>query len=142
VEDFEMLLGSLPNYQFKGAYQYPDELAQIYGSVDFNWTFDESDPGGNSAWLLPNRIYEGGCFGVPALGGCATETGRWIQQHGQGWTFQEPLEENLIGFFEAVEVSEWEKVRQACLAHPRGEFTGEVDYLRLSERLTALEKRL
>ncbi len=142
VEDFEMLLGSLPNYQFKGAYQYPDELAQIYGSVDFNWTFDESDPGGNSAWLLPNRIYEGGCFGVPALGGCATETGRWIQQHGQGWTFQEPLEENLIGFFEAVEVSEWEKVRQACLAHPRGEFTGEADYLRLSERLTALEKRL
>jgi len=142
AEDFESLLGKLPNYQFGGSYQYPDELAEIYGVIDFNWAFDESDPGGNSAWLLPNRIYEGGCFGVPVLGSSTTETGRWIEQHGLGWTFEEPLEESLMSFFKALEVSDWEKISRACLAHPRNEFTGESDYVRLSRHLLALENGL
>lgn len=142
AEDFQKLLGNLPNYQFEGAYQYPDELAEIYGEIDFNWTFDESDPAGNSAWLLPNRIYEGGCFGVPALGSAATETGRWIERHQLGWTFEEPLEESLIGFFKNLDVSDWEQVNRHCLAHPREQFAGEADYERLSQLLIALEKRL
>lgn len=142
AEDFERLLGNLPNYQFGGSYLYPDELEEMYGEVDFNWAFDESDPNGNSAWLLPNRIYEGGCFGVPVLGSRTTETGRWIDQRGLGWTFEEPLEENLIHFFKGLDVAEWDRVSHACRAYPRHEFTGEADYALLSERLHALENLL
>lgn len=138
--DFEHLLGNLPNLGFGGPYSYPDELAGMYAGIDFNWAFDESDPNGNSAWLLPNRIYEGGCFGVPAIAGKTTETGRWIEHHQVGWTFGEPLGENLAEFFQSLDPSEWAVVKQRCTNHPRSEFTGEGDYARLSEELKRLAR--
>ena len=140
ADEFDGLLGDLPNFEFGGSYFYPDELAEMYAGIDFNWAFDMSDPDGNSAWLLPNRIYEGGCFGVPVIGARATETGRWIDEHSLGWTFAEPLGENLAAFFEALEPADWETVKCRCTSHPRGEFTGEADYRSLAERLKQLER--
>jgi len=142
ADDFDSLLGDLPNFEFGGSYFYPDELAEMYAEIDFNWAFDMSDPGGNSAWLLPNRIYEGGCFGVPAIGARETETGRWIDGHGLGWTFAEPLEENLAKFFESLDPAEWESVKRRCAAHPRAEFTGDADYARLAARFAQLEREI
>jgi succinoglycan biosynthesis protein ExoL len=139
--DFEQLLGNLPNLTFGGPYSYPDDLAGMYGGVDFNWAFDESDPNGNSAWLLPNRIYEGGCFGVPAIAGKSTETGRWIERNHAGWAFEEPLGENLVEFFETLTLDGWESVKQRCDSHPRWQFTGEADYARLSETLELMGSR-
>ena len=135
VADFEELLGDLPNLRFGGAYAYPEDLAGMYGSVDLNWSFDETDPAGNSAWLLPNRIYEGGCFGVPVIAAKNTETGAWIERRECGWTFAEPLEESLAAFFEGLDRAEWERVRARCAALPRADFTGEADYDALAERL-------
>jgi len=135
ADDFEKLLGNLPNLQFLGPYNYPDDLAEMYAGIDFNWAFDMSDPNGNSAWLLPNRIYEGGCFGVPVIGAKHTETGNWIEQHELGWTFPEPLEESLANFFQSLSQSDWRSTKFHCAAHPRDEFTGEADYVRLMERL-------
>lgn len=140
TEEFDALLGDLPNFEFGGSYFYPDELAEMYAEIDFNWAFDMSDPGGNSAWLLPNRIYEGGCFGVPAIGAKCTETGRWIDGHALGWTFAEPLEENLAKFFESLDPADWETVKRRCTGHPRDEFTGDADYARLVARLSDLER--
>jgi succinoglycan biosynthesis protein ExoL len=139
ADEFDGLLGDLPNLQFGGSYFYPDELAEMYAEVDFNWAFDMSDPNGNSAWLLPNRIYEGGFFGVPVLGAKETETGRWIERQELGWTFAEPLEESLAAFFESLEPVEWHGMKRRCVAYPRGEFTGEADYAALVERMAGLE---
>lgn len=139
ADEFDELLGDLPNFEFGGAYSYPDELAEMYAEIDFNWAFDETDPNGNSAWLLPNRIYEGGCFAVPVLGAESTETGRWIKQHGLGWTFAEPLGENLAAFFESLDPADWHLVKKRCSSHPRSEFTGESDYAALAELLKELE---
>lgn len=138
ADDFDRLLGDLPNLEFGGSYFYPDELAEMYAGIDFNWAFDLSDPNGNSAWLLPNRIYEGGCFGVPVIGDANTETGRWIQARALGWTFRDPLEESLAGFFLSLDPDEWRTVKKRCDAHPREEFTGDSDYRALAERLIQL----
>ena len=140
AEDFDALLGEPPVLTFGGAYSYPDDLAGMYGGIDFNWAFDESDPSGNSAWLLPNRIYEGGCFGVPAIAGKSAETGRWIERNGLGWTFDEPIGDNLAEFFQSLDPSNWGGVWRRCEAYPREEFTGDADYARLSETLKALVK--
>jgi succinoglycan biosynthesis protein ExoL len=139
ADEFDALLGEPPNLRFGGSYFYPDELAEMYAETDFNWAFDMSDPNGNSAWLLPNRIYEGGFFGVPVLGAKETETGRWIERQELGWTFAEPLEENLARFFESLEPAEWEQVKQRCASHPRGDFTGESDYATLVERMAGMD---
>ena len=84
----QRLLEGLPNLEWGGAYQYPGDLAEIYRRIDFNWTFDFADAGTNSAWLLPNRLYEGGIFACPALAEATTETGRWVDSHATGWTLQ------------------------------------------------------
>ncbi len=134
ADDFKDLLGNLPNFESLGAYQYPDDLAAMYAGIDFNWAFDETDPNGNSAWLLPNRIYEGGCFGVPALAGTATETGQWIQNNNLGWTFDEPLEASLAKFFYTLTPEQWVEAKGRCMSHPREAFTGEADYVELLKR--------
>ena len=137
ADDFEKLLGNLPNLQFLGPYTYPEDLAEMYAGIDFNWAFDMSDPNGNSAWLLPNRIYEGGCFGVPVIAARDTETGRWIEQHQLGWTFAEPLDECLCQFFETISQADWQILKTRCMSQPREAFTGESDYARLAQRLDA-----
>jgi succinoglycan biosynthesis protein ExoL len=136
--DFTTLLGALPNLRMEGAYQYPGDLAAMYGAVDFNWAIDQSDPNGNSAWLLPNRIYEGGCFGVPVIAAAQTETGRWVALCQLGWTFQEPFEKTLAEFLGNLTPQEWAAVKARCESSPRTDFTGDDDLRKLAEILTNL----
>jgi succinoglycan biosynthesis protein ExoL len=138
TDGFHRLIEGVPGISYGGPYDYPDDLAAMYGVVDFNWAFDESDPNGNSAWLLPNRIYEGGCFGVPAIAAKQTETGRWISSNNLGWTFAEPLADSLAAFFTTLDPAEWSEVKHRCQTRGRGDFTGDADYRRLSEKLGSL----
>jgi succinoglycan biosynthesis protein ExoL len=135
TEDFTELLGERPEVVFGGPYAYPDDLPGMYGAVDFNWCFDESDPGGNSAWLLPNRIYEGGLFRTPALAAAGTETGRWVAENGCGWEIPEPLEESLAEFFKTMTEEKWRAAAARCAAVPDDLLRGEGDYVRLGRRL-------
>jgi succinoglycan biosynthesis protein ExoL len=136
--EFNGLTANHKGIDFGGPYSYPCDLPAMYEKVDFNWAFDESDPSGNSAWLLPNRIYEGAFFGVPAIAGKATETGRWIEKNGLGWTFEEPLAESLAAFFESIGPAEWSGVKHQCMSRPPGDFSGDDDYTELSRMLTEL----
>lgn len=133
--DFHRLIEGVEAIGFGGPYRYPEDLAEMYAGTDLNWAFDESDPNGNSAWLLPNRIYEGGCFGVPALSAASTETGRWIRSKGLGWSFDESLEETLAAFLTRLDPADWRAVRDACAATPREDFTGDGDYRLLSSAI-------
>lgn len=141
AEDFSKLIGDLPNLRMEGAYQYPGDLAEMYGAVDFNWAIDESDPNGNSAWLLPNRIYEGGCFGVPVIAAKHTETGAWVSQREAGWTFEEPFEETLAAFLDSLTPQDWAAVKSRCECAPRTGFTGDDDLRKLAESLTLVSDR-
>ena len=140
AHEFHALIEDVPNLNYCGPYLYPDDLAELYGSVDLNWSFDESDTGGNSDWLLPNRIYEGGCFGVPSLSAARTETGNWVTLHHQGWAFPDPLEKSLAKFLENLTIQQWIEMKQTCLKHPREEFFGERDYVKLVRKMSALER--
>ena len=92
-------VASYANIQFGGRYTYPDDLADIYERVHFNWCFDFSGESGNSSWLLPNRLYEGMLCGVPALALAGTETAKQVAALNAGWEITEPIEERLIAFF-------------------------------------------
>lgn len=139
--EFEELLGDSPDVVFGGPYAYPDDLPAMYGAVDFNWCFDESDPNGNSAWLLPNRIYEGGLFKAPALAAAGTETGAWVVANGCGRQIPEPLEENLAAFFSGMDVEQWRGMAAACAEVPEDRLRGEGDYQLLSGKLVSLAEK-
>lgn len=128
------------NIRYCGPYRYPDDLPDIYASVDFNWCFDFSANGGNSAWLLPNRVYEGGLFHCPALALAGTETAAWVRSHGLGREFEEDLFENLKEFFKkTLTVGDWEIMRERCEEAPDALFTAEADYRALS---ATMQKKL
>lgn len=135
ADEFAQLIDGAEGVVFDGPYRYPDDLAGMYAAVDINWCFDESDPTANSAWLLPNRIYEGGCFKVPALGAKGTETGAWIEANGCGWTIAEPLSENLVQFFGELAAEDWARIAEGCADLPESRFRGEADYQMWSDRL-------
>lgn len=128
--DFEAGLAGLANVSFGGRYKWPDDLAAIYAEVDLVWAGDFHDPGANSKWLLPNRLYEGGYYCAPPLAPADSETGRWIEAHGFGFTLPEPLEETLPAFVETLGRARILEARATLAAAPDGAFLQPRDELR------------
>lgn len=135
---FREMVSELPNIDYGGPYRYPDQLPELYAAVDMNWCFDFSASGGNSTWLLPNRIYEGGLFHCPALAYENTETAAWLATNGLGWFFGENLSDKLCQFVQNLHVEEWLAMSQNCAMASDDLFAGEGDYVRLSNALARL----
>ncbi len=140
--DVELVLAGYPNMaenerfldevaetsstSFLGRYDYPDELSSLYGQVHFNWCVDRSAVGGNSSWLLPNRLYEGGLFGVPALAERGTEAGRWVDAHGSGLVLSaERTLDDLTGLISSMTTEQWLLLREAVREVPAEIWSGE-----------------
>lgn len=84
MADFDAVVAANPDLQFEGPYRNPDDLAHIYGAVHLVWAVDRYEAGGNSDWLLPNRIYEGGLYGAVPVALDGTETARFLSSRGIG----------------------------------------------------------
>ncbi|SDF18319.1 hypothetical protein [Limimaricola pyoseonensis] len=85
-----------------GPYSGATDLPQIYGGLDLVWAGDWFAAGHNSNWLIPNRIYEGGHHGVPAIAPAGTETGRRLMADGTGWALDDPAEDSLPALIERL----------------------------------------
>ena len=118
LPDFEDQIGRRPNVRFGGRYKWPDDLAGIYHDVDLVWAGDFHDPGANSRWLMPNRLYEGGYYATPSLAPSDCETGRWIDAHAFGFTVAEPLEQTLPAFIASISLNQIQAARAHLLAAP------------------------
>jgi hypothetical protein len=129
-EDFERQTAETPGVAFGGPYR-PQELPALYGALHFNWSVDYFQDEGNSRWLLPNRLYEGGRLGVPAIARADSETGRWLEAHGLGVLFDRP-EARLEAFLDALTPEAYAALRARHAAVPPSLFTlGPEDCARL-----------
>lgn len=104
------------NMRYDGPYS-PSDLAALYENCDFAWTIDYSDEGLNSDWLLPNRLYEGGYYNVPALARAGTATASWLQTHGAGIVFYDLLRE-LTEFLDGLTSERMRDLRHATANIP------------------------
>ncbi|MBQ4824491.1 hypothetical protein J4729_07995 [Leisingera sp. HS039] len=95
LSNLEAEISPYKNISFGGAYSAPGDLSEMYAGVDLVWAGDWYEDGGNSLWLLPNRIYEGGYFATPSLAPAGTETARWLHEHGSGILLAPPVETAL-----------------------------------------------
>lgn len=127
---FHKVISQHPNLIFDGEFSF-GELPDIYDAVDFVWNFDYFLAGGTSDWLLSNRIYQSGFFGVPALASSRTQTGRRIEELGMGWTFSEPVEQHLSDFLDRVTPQELSAMKAHMASLPRNLFCDENDVRRL-----------
>jgi succinoglycan biosynthesis protein ExoL len=132
---FDEGLRRCPNITYGGPYVPYQDLEAIYGEVDFAWALDLEHTDHNSRWLLPCRFYEAGYFGVPCLAVRGFEVGSLVERHRIGWTFDEPLEEVLVRFFERLSRPDYDQVRRRLRTVPRSMFVAGADVSQLCARL-------
>jgi succinoglycan biosynthesis protein ExoL len=128
---FHETMNRLPNMSFGGPYHPHSDLAALYRDVDFAWALDLENTDHNSRWLLPCRFYESGYFAVPCLAVRDFEIGSMLERHDIGFTFREPLEEQLIDFFERLTVADYERIRGRLARMPDEVFVAGDDVARL-----------
>jgi succinoglycan biosynthesis protein ExoL len=122
IADFDARVSGQGNVHFGGRYAWPQDLGAIYRDVDVVWAGDFHDAGANSKWLLPNRLYEGGYYGVPPIAPTDSQTGRWIEAQGFGFVLSEPLEETLPAFVRNLDILKIAQARERLLAAPPSVF--------------------
>ena len=123
--DFDGAIAKLPNVQFRGPYDNPSDLRRIYEDVHFSWTIDYYESGQNSAWLLPNRIYEGSFYGAVPIALAGVETGAWLTRHGVGVVFDEPVQQPLINFFRSLNQSTYMELAKIVASLPLGDLRSD-----------------
>jgi len=101
-EDFERFVRNEPFMRFAGAYRNPEDLPEIYGDVHFTWAIDFFEEGQNSAWLLPNRLYEGCRYGRVPIAMKGTETARFLSMRDVGLVLEEASADSLAALIGAM----------------------------------------
>ncbi len=91
-DGFHRDVADTPGLSYLGPYTAAD-LPRLYGNVTFAWAIDYFEEGQNSAWLLPNRLYESLAHGVVPIALAGVETGRWLAAHGVGLLLDDPAAE-------------------------------------------------
>lgn len=135
-DDFDAAVARTPALTFEGPYAAGD-LPALYGGVHFTWAIDWFEAGANSAWLLPNRLYEGGRFGAVPLALRDVETGRWLAQRGLGVLMNDPAVE-LEALLEAMAPARYAGLAATAAAQPPEAFAaGREDCRTLVSRLAA-----
>lgn len=132
---FEALVSDRPGLVYGGPY-VAEDLPALYGAVHFVWGVDFFEAGLNSAWLLPNRLYEGEAFGRPLIAEAGVETGGWLAARGAGVLFAS-VETELLSFFQALTPADYEARLEAVAKIPLADLVADrEDCVRLVQSLS------
>ena len=74
------IVHAAPGITYTGPYDRARDLRRLYEEVDFAWAVDYYEAGGNSEWLLPNRLYEGGYFRTAMIASAKSQTANESQR--------------------------------------------------------------
>ena len=141
LDAFMARIENEPNMLYGGGYKGPDDLAAVYSEVDLNWTielWDKSFNSDNSLWLLPNRLYEGGCCNVPPIALAGTETARRIEALDIGWVVEEPLADAVSALLDRLTVQDHRAKLDRLKALPMSTFWEIDDLQRICNQLLTL----
>lgn len=122
LPDFDDEIAKRDNVEYQGPYQYPDGLAAVYADCDLVWAQDLWQRGGNSDWLLPNRIYEASWFGCPSIAVADTETGRRVTQSHLGYTIETASASDLVDCLSGLDLKDIRAMSESILSIASAEF--------------------
>jgi succinoglycan biosynthesis protein ExoL len=118
IPDFHAAVTATPGMAYHGRYTAED-LPRIYGGAHFAWAIDFYEAGGNSDWLLPNRLYESLAFGAPPIAIEGLETALWLKRHDVGIVLEAPIDAALTRFFASLDTPAYDAMRARVAALPR-----------------------
>jgi glycosyltransferase involved in cell wall biosynthesis len=122
--DFDGQVASAPNVRFGGPYTAED-LPRLYAQAHFAWAIDYMEEGQNSAWLLPNRVYEASRHGATPIALGDVQTGRFLAELGIGLRLSAP--DRLEGVLEHLTAADHLQLRRRLAAAPAGAFVAGED---------------
>lgn len=125
LPDFENRVAQTPGFSFLGEYE-PDDVGKLYRDVHFAWGIDYFQQGGNSEWLLPNRVYECGRHGGVPVALRSTETGRWLDNRQLGLVVQDPVQD-LEDFLRRLDAGAYLQLEARSRQAPRDWFAASED---------------
>jgi succinoglycan biosynthesis protein ExoL len=136
---FDAVVAATPGLAFEGAYDRRHDLARLYGAVHFAWAVDFTEEGGNSDWLLPNRLYEAGLFGAVPIARSEVATGAWLARRGVGVLLEGDVAAALDAFFGRLDAARHAALARALADRPDSDFLHTTaDCVNLVHRLTAV----
>lgn len=137
-DDFHGRVAAQRHLTYGGPYA-PDELADLYSGVHFAWAIDYFEEGQNSAWLLPNRIYEGCLNGAIPIALAGTETASFIARLGIGIVVPDIAPQTLVERIGGLDPGALRQLAEAVAAVPAGTFAaGPADSRALVSRLAGV----
>lgn len=128
--DFFDLIRATPDIEYGGPYDRQSDLPSLYSGVHFSWAVDFYGSSGNSAILLPNRIYEGGVYGAIPIADASVATGRWLSARNYGILIEDPIEENVRRLFLTFGAESYARERSALDRVSRSSFVCSDDECR------------
>ncbi|MGV1836148.1 glycosyl transferase family 1 [Rhizobium rhizogenes] len=140
-DDFDGIVRDAPFMHFGGPYKNPEDLATIYGEVQFSWAIDFFEEGLNSSWLLPNRLYEGGLYGAVPIAMDGTETSRFLASRKIGLTLDKANPAHLVTLMSDMNEERYLAAFDAVAAQDRRQWmTDRADCQGLVQRLASLTR--
>ena len=136
--DFREIVDRHPNMSYEGEFDSFTDLPAMFARIHFNWSVDLQAVGGNSTWLLPNRIYQGGYFNTPALAHAGSQTARKVRDDALGWVLEPPFAESVVALLQRLSWQDYAQFRIASSKQPKSRFCDYDDTQRLYERLRSL----
>jgi succinoglycan biosynthesis protein ExoL len=124
-DDFHGTVASGPFVSFDGPYAAAD-LANMYSGVQFAWAIDYFEAGQNSAWLLPNRIYEGCLHGAIPIALAGTETAAFIERLGIGVVLPDIEPQTLVERIGRLDPETIRGLAEAVAAVPAATFAADL----------------
>lgn len=127
---FDSVINGRQRIKYFGKFHYPDDLARIYSNVDFVWLPDFSAVGGNSEWLLPNRLYEACAFGAVPISVDGTETANWLARRKIGVILTQDIGHALDELFSKMTTAHFGSLKAAVCALPADLFQASANEVR------------
>lgn len=117
--DFHDFVNAQPFMSFAGRYKNPEDLSAIYQDVHFSWVIDLFESGQNSAWLLPNRLYEGCRFAAVPIAVKNTEIAEFLSAMKIGIPMEELSVSELSNALGTLTSDDFNAHRNAVTSLPR-----------------------
>jgi succinoglycan biosynthesis protein ExoL len=130
-DDFHGTVAGQRFLSYGGPYA-PRDVPDLYSGVHLAWAIDYFEEGQNSAWLLPNRIYEGGLNGAIPIALAGTETAAFIERLGIGIVVPDIAPQTLLDAIGALDAAAVRQLAEAVAALPATTFaagTGDAQAL-------------
>lgn len=116
IPDFDEIIAANTQLEFLGAYEAKD-IPSLFGGCHFIWSVDYYEEGQNSAWLLPNRLYDSLAAKRVPIALNTVETGHWLTRHKAGKLVSDPVKD-LTEFFAVLTDDDFDSLQDQIRSIP------------------------